>query len=202
MVQQSSSRTAALCGVLFALGLFAAAGDGGFSPARAVIASIALTLAIPFLCHLGRVLRASADRAGPWADVAVAAGVAGIGLKLASGVPDLAAHHLSLAASTPTERALSALAEATTLVSLFPLAVCCGATAVAVLRGGALPSWLGVGAAVTAVALVVNGAAVGSEFVPAMLLFLLWTLVTSGYLFWAGRRTRVIDPARSATSAG
>ena len=71
MVQQSSSRTAALCGVLFALGLFAAAGDGGFSPARAVIASIALTLAIPFLCHLGRVLRASADRAGPWADVAV-----------------------------------------------------------------------------------------------------------------------------------
>ena len=39
-----------------------------------------------------------------------------------------------------------------------------------------------IGAAVTAVALVVNGAFLNASFVPALLLFILWTLAASVYL--------------------
>jgi hypothetical protein len=42
-----------------------------------------------------------------------------------------------------------------------------------------LPRWLGIFAAATVVALAVNAGFVYASFVPALLLFLLWTLVTS-----------------------
>ena len=47
------------------------------------------------------------------------------------------------------------------------------------LRERVLPRWLGIFTAVTAVALAVNAGFVFASFVPALLLFLLWTLVTS-----------------------
>jgi hypothetical protein len=64
-------------------------------------------------------------------------------------------------------------------MSLYPLAVCCAAVAVVALRENVLPRWLAVFAGVTAVALAVNSAFVYASFVPALLLFMLWTLVTS-----------------------
>jgi len=64
-------------------------------------------------------------------------------------------------------------------MSLYPLAICCAAVAVIALRERVLPRWLGMFAAVTAVALAVNAGFVFAGFVPALLLFLLWTLVTS-----------------------
>lgn len=59
MNQPASSRLGAACGTVFALVLFAANGDGNqpFSGPRAVAGIIALTLAIPFLCYLCRILR-------------------------------------------------------------------------------------------------------------------------------------------------
>jgi hypothetical protein len=47
------------------------------------------------------------------------------------------------------------------------------------LREHVLPRWLGMSAALTAVALAVNAGFLFASFVPALLLFLLWTLVTS-----------------------
>ena len=63
--------------------------------------------------------------------------------------------------------------------SSLPLAICCAAVAAIALRERVLPRWLGIFAAVTAVALAVNAGFVYASFVPALLLFLLWTLVTS-----------------------
>jgi amino acid transporter len=63
-------------------------------------------------------------------------------------------------------------------MSLYPLAICCAAVAVIALRDHALPRWLGTFAAITAVALAVNAGFLYASFVPAPLLFLLWTLVT------------------------
>ena len=62
----------------------------------------------------------------------------------------------------------------------------CAATAIVAFRTRALPRWLSAGAAVTAATLAVNGGFLGSNSVPALLLFVLWTLLTSVYLL---RRT-------------
>ena len=53
-------------------------------------------------------------------------------------------------------------------------------------RSRVLPRWLSVGAAVTAAALAVNGAVLAADAVPALLLFVLWTLLVSVLLL---RRT-------------
>ena len=72
------------------------------------------------------------------------------------------------------------------MLSLYPLAVFCAATAIVAFRTRAFPRWLSIGAAVSAVALVVNGGFLGGDSVPALLLFLLWILLISVHLL---RRT-------------
>jgi hypothetical protein len=74
------------------------------------------------------------------------------------------------------------MADGTTVLCLYPLAVFCAATAIVALQTRALPRSLGAAAAVTAVALVANGCFFDAGSVPALLLFLVWTLVTSLYL--------------------
>ncbi len=74
---------------------------------------------------------------------------------------------------------LQGIADAATDVCLYPLGFMLAAIAVAAIRTQVLPRWLGYGAGVTAVALVVNGSYnlyVSSGFIPAFLLYLLWTL--------------------------
>jgi hypothetical protein len=188
MIQQHPSRSAAACGVFFAVGLFGAAGDGGYSTTREVIATVALALAIPFMCYLGRILRGTEAPSNWMVDTAVAAGITGIVLKLASGVPEVAQHQAHLGSSSEANQALARLAAATTVASLIPFALFCVATGAVILRTKVLPRWVGIGAAVTAATLAVNGAVLGANFVPAMLVFLLWTLLTSLHLLRASWR--------------
>jgi type II secretory pathway component PulF len=72
------------------------------------------------------------------------------------------------------------------LISLYPLAICCAAVAAIALRDRVLPRWAGILAAITALALAINAGFIYASFVPAFLLFLLWTLVTGVVLL---RRT-------------
>jgi hypothetical protein len=65
-----------------------------------------------------------------------------------------------------------------TILTLYPLAICVVAVAVIALRAHVLPRWIGVFAAPTATALVINDAFVLRQLVPALLLFLLWALAT------------------------
>jgi hypothetical protein len=55
----------------------------------------------------------------------------------------------------------------------------CATTAILAYRTGVLPRWLAGAAAVTAVALAVNGAFLEASFLPALLLFIAWTLAAS-----------------------
>jgi hypothetical protein len=182
MTMNTLSRLGAGCGALFAVLLVVAAGDGGFTMTGAVMGLFALSLAIPFLCCLGGLLRA-ADPGNRWlADTAVAAGVGGIILKTASDGPNVALHRGHVASDTSLHKTLSALADAATVASLFPLAVCCAAAGIVVLRTNVLPKWLGAGAGVVAVALAVNGCFLTASFVPGLLAFALWTLLTSVWL--------------------
>jgi hypothetical protein len=202
------SRVGAACGAVFAVVLFVAAGDGTapFSGPRAAAGLAALTLAIPFICYLVGLLWSAAADGDRWlAGTAGAAGIAWVTLKLSSGAADLAVVQAHVAAGTSLHSALSELSDGVTVISLYPLAMFCAAVAIVAWRAraaGVLPRWLAIGAGVTAIALAVNGALIHPGSVPAMLLFVLWTLVTSGSLLWRGRRA-VPAPiaAASATTA-
>ena len=182
-------RIGAACGAVFAIVLTVAAGDGSqsFSAPRAAAGVAALTIAVPFIAYLCGVLRAQAAEGDRWlAGAALAAGVTGIVLKLGSGAPELALHKAHLITGTQLYNAVDAIAGGATVLSLFPLAVFCAATAILAFRTRALPRWLGAGAVITAAALAVNGAFLSTGSVPALLLFLLWTLLASVHLL---RRT-------------
>ena len=202
MNQPTLSRIGAACGAVFAIVLVVANGDGSqsFSGPRAVAGIAALTLAVPFLAYLCSVLRA-AEGAGGWlAGAALAAGITGITLKLGSGAPELAMHRAHLTAGTPLHAAVDAIAGSATVLSLYPLAVFCAAVAVVGFRARALPRWLAAGAAVTAVALAVNGGFLGTDSVPALLLFALWILLASVHLLRRSWRTPVPAAAAEAVA--
>jgi hypothetical protein len=173
-------RLGAACGIVFPIAMFLAVGNGNnFAAWRAVAATWALVLALPFLAYLCSLLRAAEGEGGWLSTTALVAGVSGVLLKLASHAPELAIHRDGIAKGTQLYKALDNSAGAATLVSLYPLAICCAAVAVVALRQRVFPRWLGIFTAVTAVALAVNAGFVYASFVPALLLFLLWTLVTS-----------------------
>jgi hypothetical protein len=179
MPSQPLSRAGLASGAVFAVLLVVAAGDGGYNPVRAVLAMLALSLAIPFICAFARVLRASDADAGWLVDTATAAGVGGIVLKIASVVPELAIHRANVAEHTPMHHVLTAMGDGATVISLFPLAVFTACSAVVALRGRALPRWLAAGTGVTSLALFANGCFLKTSFVPALLVFALWALLTS-----------------------
>ncbi len=178
------TRLGAGCGALFAVVLFVAAGDGSeaYLAPRAIAGLAALALFIPFLGYLCSLLRA-ADAESDWlATTALVAGTVGITLKVASTLPALALHNAHVADGTALHRLFDAVDNAATVVALYPLSIACAAIAGSALRTGALPRWLAAGAAVTAVALAVNAAFLDAAFVPALLLFMVWTLVASVHL--------------------
>jgi hypothetical protein len=183
-------RLAAACGIVFPITMFLAVGNGNdFAPWRAVVATWALVLFLPFLAYLYSLLRQAENDGGWLAAAALAGGVSGIVLKLASHAPELAIHRDHITKGTQLYKALDNTAGAATLMSLYPLAVCCAAVAAIALRERLLPRWLGIFAAITAVALAINAGFVFAGFVPAFLLFLLWTLVTGVVLLrrtWSG----------------
>jgi drug/metabolite transporter (DMT)-like permease len=188
MTRPMLPRLGAACGIVFPIAMFLAVGDGShFVPWRAVAATWALVLALPFLAYLYSLLRAAEGDGGWLSNVALVAGVSGVLLKLTSHAPELAIHRDGIGKGTELYKALDNSAGAATVMSLYPLAVCCAAVAVIALREHVLPRWLGIFAAVTAVALAVNAGFLYASFVPALLLFLLWTLVTSIVLL---RRSR------------
>ena len=180
MTTPMKQRLGAASGIVFPIAMFLAVGNGNhFTPWRAVAATWALVLALPFLAYLFSVLRAAECEGGWVSTLALVAGVSGILLKLASHAPELAIHRDGIEKGTQLYKALDNTAGTATLMSLYPLAICCAAVAAIALRERVLPRWLGIFAAVTAVALAVNAGFVYASFVPALLLFLLWTLVTS-----------------------
>ena len=188
------ARLGAGSGGLFAIILVVAAGDGNgtYSAPRAIAGLAALALFVPFLAYLHSTLRAAEGADGWLASAALAAGLVGITLKIVSVIPALAVHRAGIAEATSLHKFADGLDNGTTVIALFPLAISCAAIAVVTLRTGALPRWLGIAAAVTATALAINGAFLDASFVPALLLFIAWTLLTSVHLL----RTTFREPAQ------
>ena len=175
MTSHPFARVGAACGIIFPVGLFLTAGHHALWAG----ALIAIVLFLPFLAYLCSLLR-QAEGEGAWlAPSAFAAGVTGITLKLGSIAPEVAIRRGHIATGTALHGALQGIADAATDVCLFPLAAMVAAVALVAVRSSVLPRWLGVGAGVTALALVVNcsyNLYVHSGSIPAFLLFLLWIL--------------------------
>jgi hypothetical protein len=196
-------RLGAACGAAFAVVLFVASGDGSgdFSAARAIAGLAALTLFVPFLAYLCSLLRDAEGPNGWLASTALSAGLAGIVLKIVSVTPALALHRAHVADGTALHKLFDAFDGSVTVIALFPLAVFCAATAILAFRTGVLPRWLAGAAALTAVALTVNGGFLNASFLPALLLFIAWTLAASLYLVRrAWRQTEPIAKPRAAAA--
>ena len=181
------TRLGAGCGALFAVILFFASGSGSgaYLAPRAIAGLAALTLFIPFLAYLCSLLRQAEGTNGWLATTALTAGIVGITLKIVSVMPALALHRAHIADGTRLHKLFDAFDNGATVIALYPLAVACAAIAVVALRTDVLPRWLAGGAMLTALALAVNGAFLEASFVPALLLFIAWTLLTSIHLLRA-----------------
>ena len=182
MATPSFARAGAACGIVFPVGLFLTARHH----ALWAVALVAIALFMPFLAYLCSLLR-QAESENTWlAQTAFGAGLAGVTLKLGSIAPEIAIRCEHIADGTSLHSGLQGIADAATDVCLFPLGLMLGAIALAAFRAQVLPRWLDYGAALTAVALVVNGSYNlygNSGSIPAFLLFLLWTLATGVVLF-------------------
>jgi hypothetical protein len=190
----------AACGILFPVGLFLGAGHHALWG----VALVAIVLFLPFLAYLCAVIRAAEGEQGWFASAAYAAGLAGITLKLGSIAPEIAIRRAHIADGSTLHAGLQGIADAATDVCLYPLAFMLVAVAVVALRTQVLPRWLAYGAGVTAVALVVNGSYnlyVSSGFIPAFLLYLLWTLCAGIVLLRKAQpeRSRVMRTAQAAS---
>jgi hypothetical protein len=204
MTTSAHARLGAGCGAVFAVVLFLAAGSGdaAYDAPRAVAGLAALALFVPFLAYLCSLLRVAEGEHEWLATTALVAGTVGITIKIVSVLPALALHHAHVADGTPLHDLFDAFDNGATVIALYPLAVACAAIAAVALRTRALPRWLAASAALTAVALAVNGAFLEASFVPALLLFIVWTFVTSIYLVRIDRRTPARVGRVQTTAAG
>ena len=178
-------RLGAASGAIFAVALAIASGNGqgAYASYRYVVGGIAIVLFLPFLAYLCSLLR-DADPTRRWlSTTALSAGITGIALKLASGAPEVALHRAHVADGTQLHNALQGIADSATVISLYPLALLLAVVATVSLRTGILPRWLGIGAAAAAAALAINACAPTTDNVPALLLFVLWTLAASITLY-------------------
>ena len=181
-------RLGAASGVLYVVLLMGSTSTGG--DARIVIALelVAMLLFLPFLGYLYSVLR-RAEGDGAWLSAtAFGAGLVDLTIKLGSIAPGFAARTEGL--DPQIHQALEKMNSVAYIVTMLPLGVMMAAVAVVTLKTRIMPLWLGLLAAITAPACLVNGMFLDAEFGPAFLLFLLWVVMASIVLtLRAGRET-------------
>lgn len=177
MPSPKRSRLGAVSGIAYVLGILSL--NSADQNSNLVLGGevVALVLFVPFLTYLWTQIRA-ADSSGGWlAATALGAGVVAIAIKLAGVLPAILVEQGNL---TPAiGAAFTRFGDLSFMVSMIPMGFALAAVAAIVLRSKILPAWLGWSAAAIAPLLVANGFDLGSEFGPAFILFLLWTLVTA-----------------------
>ena len=170
-------RLGAFSGVLFVVLLMGSTSTGSDAQIVIVLELIAILLFLPFLGYLYSVLR-QAEGEGAWlAPTAFGAGLVDLTIKLGSIAPGFAARTDGL--DPQLHEALEKMNSVAFIVTMLPLGVMMAAVAIVILKTHVLPLWLGLLAAITALACLVNGMFLDAEFGPAFLLFLLWVTIAS-----------------------
>ncbi len=170
-------RLGAFSGVLFVVLLMGSTSTGSDAQIVIVLELIAILLFLPFLGYLYSVLR-RAEGEGAWlSPTAFGAGLVDLTIKLGSIAPGFAARTEGL--DPQLHQALEKMNSVAFIVTMLPLGVMMAAVAVLIIKTRVLPLWLGLLAALTAPACLVNGTFLDAEFGPAFLLFLLWVMLAS-----------------------
>lgn len=192
-------RLGALSGVLFVVLLMGSTSTGSDAQIVIVLELIAILLFLPFLGYLYSVLRRAEGGGGAWLSAtAFGAGLVDLTIKLGSIAPGFAARTEGL--DPQLHQALEKMNSVAFIVTMLPLGVMMAAVATVALKTRVLPLWLGLLAAITAPACLVNGMFLDAEFGPAFLLFLLWVTIASMVLtLRAGRAT--VNAAASSKAA-
>jgi len=187
-VTTQSDRLAGAVGIVAgALIVVAPNFDGTIGTAGWIAGTVLL---VPYLSGLASALAAAGSR---WLAPVMSAGAAvGVALYLVSlGVAHVAG---SVATDSPVHEPLHAVESTLFAMALLPLGAAVAASAVAMVRHRRLPRWLGYPTGLVAIAMFANGGQLGTEEVPGLMLFLLWTLVVSVFLL-VRRRAAVQAPA-------
>jgi hypothetical protein len=170
-------RLGALSGVLFVVLLMGSTSTGSDAQIVIVLELIAILLFLPFLGYLYSVLR-RAEGEGAWLSAtAFGAGLVDLTIKLGSIAPGFASRTEGL--DPQLHQALEKMNSVAFIVTMLPLGVMMAAVAAVALKTRVLPLWLGLLAAITAPACLINGTFLDAEFGPAFLLFLLWVALAS-----------------------
>lgn len=201
MDKQTYPRAGAASGIIFLVLLMAGNSifESGNESVGAAMELVGLLFFIPFLGYLWSVLRRAEGEGGWLSATALGAGLVGVTVKLGSAAPVLAARDLQ--AGTPLYGALQDINVASFNLTMLPFGVMVAAVAIVTLKTRVMPVWLGLMAAVTGPALVVNGSFFDAEFIPAFLLFLLWTVLTSVVLTLRAGRVDAEAASRRETTA-
>ncbi len=191
-------RLGAFSGALYVVLLMGSTSTGSDAQIVIVLELIALLLFLPFLGYLYSVLR-RAEGEGAWlSPTAFGAGLVDLTIKLGSIAPGFAARTEGL--DPQLHQALEKMNSVAFIVTMLPLGVMMAAVAIVILKTRVLPLWIGLLAAITAPACLVNGMFLDAEFGPAFLLFLLWVTITGVVLtLRAGRAT--VEAAASSKAA-
>lgn len=159
---------------------------------------IGMLLFIPFLGYLYSLLRRAEGEDGWLSATAFGAGLVEFTVKLVSVIPAFAASQGGV--SPQLDRTLESMGNFAYIITLLPIGVMMAAIAMVALKTHVLPLWLGLLAAITAPACLVNGMFFDADFGPAFLLFLLWVALASVVLTLRGRAsaasTATPEPAR------
>lgn len=158
-----------------------------------IVELIAMLLFLPFLGYLYSVLRRAEGEDGWLSATAFGAGLVDITIKLGSLAPGFAARAEGL--NPQLHQALDKMNSVAFIVTMLPQGVMLAAVAIVALKTRVLPLWLGLLAAVTAPACLVNGMFLDAEFGPAFLLVLLWIALASVVLTLRAGKTSVASTA-------
>jgi len=170
-------RLGAVSGVLFVVLLFGPSSTGSDAQIVVTLELLGLLCFMPFVGYLYSVLR-RAEGEGAWlAPTAFGAGLVDVTIKLGSITPGFAARTEGL--DPQLHQALEKMNSVAFIVTMLPIGVMMTAIAAVIIKTRVLPLWLGLLAALTAPACLVNGVFLDAEFGPAFLLFLLWVTCAS-----------------------
>ena len=199
MSEQATSRLGAASGIAYVLGILSLNSVESASSVVLGAEVLALLLFVPFVAYLCSQLRG--NNSSEWlVATALSAAMVAIAVKLAGVLPAILVEQGELPPAIAG--ALTRFGDVSFMVSMMPLGVFLAAAAAVIVRSRVLPAALGWSAAGIAPLLVANAFDLGSEFGPAFILFLLWTLISAIILLRRAvtATTHVISaPARAVT---
>jgi len=193
-------RLGAVCGILYVVLILVGNSvyESGNETVGLPMELIGMLLFIPFLGYLYSLLRRAEGEDGWLSATAFGAGLVEFTIKLVSVIPAFAARTEGL--SPQVHQALENMGNFAYIITMLPVGVMMAAVAIVILKTRVLPLWLGLLAAITAPACLVNGMFFDADFGPAFLLFLLWIALSSVVLTLRGRAsvasTVTPEPAR------